>query len=136
MESGDFPVKNNKWVVNFNFPVNSQADCNYNRSCEMMLLGIIYNSVEDSLAIKINFNLSAWTRQGEKANDRVLNSRESVRREVEKGLTKRDVLSLVHSFFDPLSLLLPVHSSLNILYRALLLASPGLLWDQRVPPGI
>ena len=130
MELRGFPVKNNEWVVNF--PLNSKADSNYNRSCEMMLLGIIYNSVEDSLEIKINFKLSARTR-GEKANDRVLNSRESVRREVEKGLTKRDVLSLVHSCYDPLSLLLPVHSSLKVLYRDLLLASPGLLWDQRVP---
>ena len=130
MEAGGFPVKNNEWFVNFDFPGNSH--CNYNRNCEMMLLGIIYNSLEDSLEIKINFNLSARTR-GEKASDRVLNSRESVKREVEKGLSKRDVLSLVHSIFDPLSLLLPVHSSLKILYRDLLLACPGLMWDQRVP---
>ena len=71
--------------------------------------------------------------RGEKANNRVLNSRESVKKEVENGLTKRDVLSLVHSVFDPQSLLLPVHSSLKVLYRDILLASPGLLWDQRIP---
>ena len=98
----------------------------------MMLLGLIFDSIEDSLAITINFNLSARTR-GEKGTSRIISDRESVRREVDRGLTKRDVLSLVHSIFDPHSLLLPIHSALKVLYRDILLAKPGILWDERIP---
>ena len=50
-------------------------------------------------------------------------------------ITKRVLLRLAMSNFDPHNLLLPLHSLLKNLYRGVIESTPGLKWDQSIDPG-
>ena len=77
MSKGGFPLKG-QWTTNF--PANDEEGL-FKQEKELMLLGLQYNSEEDSLAIKVKFNLSKRN-QGEKGVDGLITDKESVIREV------------------------------------------------------
>ena len=62
-----------------------------------------------------------------------LSSAEDVKNELSKGLTKRDLISRVHSLFDPIQAFLPISSQMKIIYRDLLSATPQMKWDDKIP---
>ena len=98
----------------------------------LSLLGLMYDPGQDTLRVKVSFNLLKKNR-GEKGSSRLISSAEDVKNELSKGLTKRDLISLVHSLFDPIQAFLPISSQMKIIYRDLLAACPQMKWDDKIP---
>ncbi|KAK7603897.1 hypothetical protein V9T40_004170 [Parthenolecanium corni] len=83
----------------------------FNSETIASILGLKWIQDRDSIGVKIDFNLSTFTK-----------------------FTKRSTLSLVSRVFDPLGVLAPVTITGKILIQSIWRAEIG--WDQVIPPAI
>ena len=95
-------------------------------------LGLFWDPKKDVMKIKLRVNLG-----GKKRNlrdeDSALTTHKEVNDYLDKNkITKRVLLRIVMSNFDPHNLLLPLHSELKDLYRSVIENNPGLRWDEAI----
>ena len=94
-------------------------------------LGHVWRPTEDKLVFSFAVNLSTTKRRGEKAEADL--TTDDIPRLPERRLTKRMLLSIVMSQYDPMGLMCPIIVILKIKLRELYSPERDLEWDMPIP---
>ena len=102
-------------------------------STECGALGLFWEPKEDIMKIKLRVNLGG-KRRNLRDESCALTSHKEVDDFLDQNkITKRVLLRVVMSNFDPHNLLLPLHSQLKDLYRGVIESTPCLLYTSPSP---
>ena len=95
-------------------------------------LGLIWSTLEDLWSISAEINISAKARgkRDSKYDIETLEDAKKILQEVK--ITKRGLLRLAKTLYDPLNLFLQIKCNFNVLFRKIIETQPDLDWDQPI----
>jgi len=94
-------------------------------------LGYIWNPITDELQLKVKFNLGRVERGKAQENDI---DGENIQEILKRKLTKRDALSLMGQWYDPLLILGPIVVKLRLFYASC--CSTCQTWEEDIPENL